>query len=224
MKRGYGRVSKGDGLSITAQTRALTRAGCKEVYCDRASGAIMERPKLQIVLSRLQPGDVLVVWRFDRLSRSLLSFAKILSRVEAARATLISLTEKMDTSTSSGRLQRNVIMSFAEHERDANSERTKEALNVARAAGRYPGRRPKLRPDQQAVHVATILSGEKTVPAAAHTAGVSVPTMNRYLKAARDAIIRKQNEGRSRRHGKTKQQKKTSVRGGGRRRRRDRAR
>ena len=175
---GCARVSKGDEQSTAAQRRALTDAGCARLFEEAASGGRWDRPHLHRMLDHLRPGDVVVVWKLDRLSRSLKDLLHILNKVEAAGADFRSLTEAIDTTTPSGRMMMQMVGSFAEFERAMIRERT-------RAAGRIGGRRPKLSPAQRGDVVENVVSGRKTAAQMARLYRVSQPTISRVLAAAR---------------------------------------
>ena len=147
---GYARVSKGEEQSNAGQHAALKRAGCRRVFEEAASGGRWDRPVLQAMLRQLRDGDVVVVWKLDRLSRSLTDLLPILERIEAAGAGLRSLTERIDTTTPAGRMMMPMVGRFAAFERAMIRERTSAGLAQARAEGRVGGRRRKLAPQQRA--------------------------------------------------------------------------
>ena len=131
MKIGYARVST-DKQTAVAQRRSLKGTGCERIVEEQASGA-KDRPQLVALLDSLEAGDTLAVWKFDRLGRSLPDLLDIVTRIEAKAAHLVSLTEQIDTSTSSGRMVFHVMGALAQFERDLISERTKAGLEAARA-------------------------------------------------------------------------------------------
>jgi len=141
---GYARVSTSE-QDCALQTDALTAAGCDRVFVETASGMKQDRPELQAALSALQPGDTLVVWRFDRLARSLRQLLETIERLEGNGMRFRSLTEAVDTSTSGGKLIFSVLGAIAEFERAIISERTKAGLEAARLRGRIGGRPRKVR-------------------------------------------------------------------------------
>src|SRR4051794_37268043 len=150
MLLGYARVSKSDDSQDTAaQVSALKSAGCKRVFEDKASGGRWDRPELHRLLDQLRDGDTLVVWKLDRLSRSLKDLLHILERVEAVGARFRSLTEAIDTAGPAGRMLMQMLGSFAEFERAMVRERTRAGLKAATARGRTGGRQPKLTPEQK---------------------------------------------------------------------------
>lgn len=146
---GYARVSTVD-QNLDLQGDALERAGCSEIYRDKASGrAKTGRPELAAALRALRPGDTLVVWRLDRLGRSLIDLVQIVNDLEKREIGLLSLTEQIDTTTAQGRLFLGFFASMAQYMRDMINENAAEGLKAARARGRVGGRRPKL--DAQAI-------------------------------------------------------------------------
>jgi DNA invertase Pin-like site-specific DNA recombinase len=186
---GYARVSKGDDQSTAAQKRALTEAGCERLFEDAASGGRWDRPQLQRMLDQLRTGDVVVVWKLDRLSRSLKDLLHILEKIESAGGGFRSLTESIDTTTPAGRMLMQMVGSFAEFERAMIRERTSAGLAEARAAGRIGGRRPKLSTAQRNDVVENVASGRKTAAEMARLYRVSEATISRIVAARRRAII-----------------------------------
>ena len=182
---GYARVSKGEDQSTTAQRRLLHQAGAEKVYEETMSGGRWDRPELGRLLDQLRPGDVVMVWKLDRLSRSLKDLLHLLERIEAAGAGFRSLTESIDTTTAAGRMLMQMLGSFAEYERAMVKERTTAGLAAARAEGRIGGRRPKLTSQQRADIVENVLSGRRTAAQMARLYGVSEPTVSRVLAAYR---------------------------------------
>jgi DNA invertase Pin-like site-specific DNA recombinase len=141
-KIGYARVST-DEQSL--QREALAAAGCEIIYEDKASGKNAARPELDNCLKALRPGDTLVVWRLDRLGRSLADLVTIVTHlVDERHIGFLSLQEQIETNSASGKLFFHVFAALAEFERNIISERTKAGLEAARARGRLGGRKPKL--------------------------------------------------------------------------------
>lgn len=138
---GYARVSTGD-QNAQAQSDALKAAGCSRVWVDTASGATTSRPQLDDLLENLRPGDTLVVWRLDRLGRSLRHLLETVEELAERDVGFRSLTESIDTTTSGGRLIFTIFGAIAEFERNLIRERTKIGLTAARARGRTGGRPP----------------------------------------------------------------------------------
>lgn len=185
MLLGYARVSTSEDQSTTAQVRALRDAGCGRVFEEVASGGRWNRPELHRLLDHLRPGDTLVVWKLDRLSRSLRDALTILERVEKSGAGFRSLTEAIDTTTPAGRMMAHMIGAFAEFERGMIRERTSAGLRQARAEGRIGGRRPKLVPRQREEIAESVLTGRKSAADMARLYGVSQATVSRIVTDAR---------------------------------------
>lgn len=178
---GYARVSKGDEQSNKAQARALTEAGCKRIFREEASGGRWERPELHRMLDQLRESDTIVVWKLDRLSRSLKDVLHIMERIETARAGFRSLTEAIDTTTPAGRMMMQMVGSFAEFERAMIRERTSAGLALARSEGRIGGRRKKLNPKKRLEIAESVLSGRKSAAEMARLYEISQPTVSRIV-------------------------------------------
>src|SRR5215203_1747156 len=139
MQIGYARVST-EEQTLNLQRDALTAAGCHRTYTDTASGAKAERPGLTEALDHCRPGDTLVVWRLDRLGRSLRHLIETVTALEARGVGFKSLTESIDTTSPGGKLIFHIFGALAEFERDLIRERTRAGLTAARARGRRGGR------------------------------------------------------------------------------------
>lgn len=163
---GYARVSRAEDQDTGPQIEALEAAGCRRIFEERASGGRWDRPELHRLLDRLTRGDVLVVWKLDRLSRSLKDLLLILERVEKAGAGFRSLTENIDSTTPSGRMMMHMLGSFAEFEREMVRERTQAGLRSARAQGRAGGRQSKLTTPQQDEVIAMLKAGRSAADVA----------------------------------------------------------
>jgi DNA invertase Pin-like site-specific DNA recombinase len=185
MQIGYARISRGDHQDLAAQLRTLSEAGCEKVYQEEASGADAARPQLKALIASLEAGDVLVVWKLDRLGRSLSDLLLTLAKIEAAGAGFRSVTEAIDTTTAAGRLMMHMVGAFAEFERAVIRERTMEGLETARRAGRHLGRKPKLKPSQKAEIVSMVAEGRGTPAHAAGLFNVSKATVKRVIAAHR---------------------------------------
>jgi DNA invertase Pin-like site-specific DNA recombinase len=177
---GYARVSTAD-QDLQVQIGALRGAGCDPIYQEKASGGRWDRPKLQRLLEGLRPQDVVVVWKLDRLSRSLKDLLGILERIDGAGAEFQSLTESIDTRTPAGRMMMQMLGSFAEFERAMLRERTQAGLESARRQGRIGGRRPKLTHRQQEEIVDMIISGTKSPAECARLFLVHPSTVSRLM-------------------------------------------
>lgn len=139
MKIGYARVST-DDQNLDLQRDALAAAGCERLFTDTASGAKVSRPGLAGAMAFARPGDVLTVWRLDRLGRSLSELVRVVGELQTAGIGFESLTERIDTSTAAGELVFHVFGSIAQFERRLMIERTQAGLTAARARGRKGGR------------------------------------------------------------------------------------
>jgi len=183
MMIGYARVSTDDQHTAT-QVMALKAAGCERIFREKASGGRWDRPELHRLLDQLRKGDVLVVWKLDRLSRSLRDVLIIMERLGEAGAEFRSLTEAIDTTTSAGRMMMQMVGAFAEFERAMLRERTKAGLDAARREGRTGGRRRKLSDQQQSEIRKMVSSGGKTAAEAARLFKVHPATVSRLLARA----------------------------------------
>lgn len=145
---GYARVSTVE-QSLDLQISALQAAGCSELFTDHGvSGADFRRPGLRKALRHMSAGDMLVVWRLDRLGRSLVDLIQTVNSLSQRGCDFRSLNERIDTSSSGGRLLFHVMGAMAEFERSIISERTKAGMEAAKARGARIGRRPSMTPDQ----------------------------------------------------------------------------
>ena len=188
MLLGYARVSKSDSQETAPQMRALRDAGCTKLFEEAASGGRWERPELHKMLDQLRAGDTLVVWKLDRLSRSLKDLLTILERVDAVGAKFRSLTESIDTSGPAGRMLMQMLGSFAEFERAMIRERTRAGLYEARARGRVPGRKPKVTAEQQKEIIEAVSSGRKTAAEVARLFKLHRGTISRIVSKARAGL------------------------------------
>jgi len=177
---GYARVSTNDQETAT-QVAALKAAGCERIYREKASGGRWDRPELHRLLDQLRKSDVLVVWKLDRLSRSLRDVLTIMEQLSEAGAGFRSLTEAIDTTTPAGRMMMQMVGAFAEFERAMLRERTKAGLDSARQEGRIGGRCPKLSPQQQAEIRKMVSKGHKTAADAARLFRIHPATVCRLL-------------------------------------------
>lgn len=179
-KIGYARVSIDDQ---NLQRDALAAAGCKIIYEDKACGKNAARPELDNCLKALQPGDTLVVWRLDRLGRSLTDLVKVVTYlVDERRIGFLSLQEQIETNSASGKLVFHVFAALAEFERNLISERTKSGLEAARARGRLGGRKPKLQQKDLREIRALLKDGSIPVSDVARRYGVSRTTIYNHVE------------------------------------------
>ncbi|MFB2706479.1 MULTISPECIES: recombinase family protein [Marinobacter] len=181
---GYARVST-DDLNLNLQRDALDQAGCEQIFKDQLSGAKAERPGLHQALQYARTGDTIVVWRLDRLSRSLKDLIEMVTLLESKGIGLKSLQEAIDTSSSSGKLIFHIFGALAEFERNLIRERTQAGLQAARARGRKGGRPKSLSKDKQALAVKLYDEKEHTVDQICEMMGISKPTLYKYIKAAK---------------------------------------
>src|SRR5512135_2162697 len=178
---GYARVSTAD-QTLTLQQGTLTQAGCERIFTDTASGSRADRPGLDEALDFARPGDTLVVWRLDRLGRSLRHLIDAVATLAERGIGLKSLQEQIDTTTSGGKLVFHVFGALAEFERDVIRERTQAGLVAARARGRLGGRPRAL--DPRKAQIAQALYHDKTNSIAdiCRTLHISRATLYRYMK------------------------------------------
>lgn len=184
---GYARVSTAD-QHPELQQDALAEVGCSRVFTDKASGRLAERPQLEAALGYLREGDTLVVWRLDRLGRSVKHLVQVIGDLQDRGVGFRSLTESIDTSTPAGRLMANVFASLAEFEADLIRERTMAGLAAARARGRKGGRKSLMTAKKVQIARQMHDAGASTVAEIAQTIGVSRATVYRHL-APQDGSI-----------------------------------
>ncbi|HCM1919231.1 TPA: recombinase family protein [Salmonella enterica subsp. salamae serovar 28:r:e,n,z15] len=183
MMIGYARVSAQD-QNLDLQTEALTRAGCEKIYEDKISGVRVERPGLTRALEMLREGDTLVVWKLDRLGRSVKQLVDMVGELHKQGIQFKSLTDAIDTGTPAGRFFFHVMASLAEMERELIIERTRAGLDAAKQLGRKGGRKPKMTSSKIESAKKLLASG---IPPrdVAKDLGVSVPTLYRWLPASK---------------------------------------
>ena len=171
--------------SFDLQADALTKAGCEKLYQDVGSGARTDRPELNALLNDLRAGDVLVVWKLDRLGRSLKHLVELVAQLMEREIGLRSLNDPVDTTTAQGRLVFNIFASLAEFERELIRERTQAGLSAARARGRNGGRPKGLSEKAESTSraaAALYKEGELSVKAIAGHLGISKSTLYAYLR------------------------------------------
>ncbi len=184
MKVGYARVST-NNQNLELQIDALEKAGCEKIYRDIASGARTERPSLNEMVNNLRPGDVLVIWKLDRLGRSLNHLIGLVNDLIEKKIGLQSLNDPIDTTTAQGRLSFNLFASLAEFERDLIRERTQAGLSAARARGRNGGRPKGLPKKAEATACAAetlYKEGVLTVDEISKKLGIAKSTLYSYLR------------------------------------------
>ena len=184
---GYARVSTQD-QNPELQIDALNQSGCERIFKEKASGAKRDRPELNAALDFVREGDTIVVWKLDRLARSLKQLIETVEELESRGIGLKSLTESIDTGTSGGRLVFHIFGALAEFERSIIRERTVAGLQAARARGRVGGRPKALTEDDVAAARAMLKQPDITVKDIAERLNVSVATFYRYFPAARAVI------------------------------------
>lgn len=179
---GYARVSTLD-QNLELQRKALTQAGCQKIFEDKVSGHRAERPGLSQALEILREGDSLVVWKLDRLGRSVKHLIDFVSTLAKQGVQFKSLTDAIDTSTPSGHFFFHVMASLAEMERELIVERTRAGLEMARQLGRRGGRKRKMT-DSKINSAKKLLASGIPPKDVAKNLGVSIPTLYRWLPAS----------------------------------------
>jgi DNA invertase Pin-like site-specific DNA recombinase len=177
---GYERVST-DDQNLALQHDALQAAGCEKIFADKMSGAKADRPGLKEAFEFARKGDTLVVWRLDRLGRSLKDLMALVEGLELRQIGFCSLQESIDTTSSGGKLIFHMFGALAEFERNLMRERTQAGLQAARARGRKGGRQPKLTPQQIDVGRSLAADPKRSVSSICKHLGISRPTYYRYL-------------------------------------------
>lgn len=183
MKIAYCRVST-DDQNLDLQKDELKRAGCERFFSDVASGGKFDRPGLNEALTFLREGDTLVVWRLDRLGRSLKELISTVSTLQERGIGFQSLRESIDTTTPGGKLIFHVFGALAEFERDLIRERTNAGLASARARGRLGGRPKALDPTTSKIAASLLASRDSSVAEICKTLGISKATLYRNAKSA----------------------------------------
>jgi len=179
---GYARVSTQD-QNLDLQTEALTKAGCKKIFTDKISGSRAERPGLTKALEMLREGDTLIVWKLDRLGRSVKNLVDLVGELHKQGIQFKSLTDAIDTGTPSGRFFFHVMASLAEMERELTVERTRAGLEVARQLGRKGGRKRQMT-DSKIESAKKLLASGIPPRDVATNLGISVPTLYRWIPAS----------------------------------------
>ena len=186
MKIGYARVSTQD-QKLELQTDALLQHGCEQIFKEKKSGKNKERPELEKMISQLRSGDTVVVWKLDRLGRSLRDLIDLVAEFKERGVDFVSLQDGINTATATGRFTFNIFASLAEFEREIIRERTKAGLDAAKARGRMGGRPAGLSKEAQGkAKSAKILydSKLKTVEEIAKQLGIGRATCYRYIDYA----------------------------------------
>lgn len=186
---GYARVST-DDQNLNLQRDALNLSGCDQIFEDQLSGAKAERPGLLEALKYARSGDTLVVWRLDRLSRSLKDLIEMVAKLDERGVGLKSLHESVDTSSTSGKLIFHIFGALAEFERNLIRERTQAGLIAARARGRKGGRPKALNQDKQALAVRLYDEQKHTVNQICELMEISKPTLYKYIETAKSTVLK----------------------------------
>jgi DNA invertase Pin-like site-specific DNA recombinase len=181
---GYARVSTQD-QNPALQLDALKRGGCEKTFTEKASGAQRDRPELKAALDFMRRGDTLVVWKLDRLARSIRQLIETIEDLEKRGIGFRSLTEAIDTTTSGGRLVFHIFAGLAEFERSIIQERTRAGLAAARERGRLGGRPPALSKEDLSAAKALLRDPAITVEQVAGRLGVAPSTLYRHLPGGR---------------------------------------
>lgn len=186
---GYARVSTQD-QNLDLQITALKEAGCQKIFTEKASGAQRDRPELMAAMNYIRPGeDVLVVWKLDRLARSLKQLIETVEKFEMQKIGLLSLTESINTTTSGGRLIFHIFASLAEFERSIIRERTMAGLRAAKEHGRIGGRPSALKEKDLAVARTLLQDASITVEEVAKRMQVAPSTLYRYFQGGRSSLV-----------------------------------
>jgi DNA invertase Pin-like site-specific DNA recombinase len=183
MKIGYARISTQD-QNLHLQRDALINAGCEKTFEDTASGAKDDRPGLATALDFARPGDTLIVWKLDRLGRSLKQLIETINQLQAKRVGFASVQENIDTTTPGGKLVFHVFGALAEFERELIRERTNAGLKAARARGRKGGRPRSMTPQQVAMAQRLLDDPTLSIATICQTMKISAPTLYRHCVPA----------------------------------------
>src|SRR5438105_2874712 len=178
---GYARVSTQD-QTLDLQKDALENIGCSKIFTDTASGAKAERPGLTEALAYVRAGDTLVVWRLDRLGRSLKHLIETITSLNNRKIGFKSITENIDTTTSGGKLIFHIFGALAEFERDIIRERTNAGLEAARSRGRLGGRPKALNSKKASIAQALYRDKNNSITDICKTLNISRATLYRYIK------------------------------------------
>jgi len=185
---GYARVST-DDQHLALQHDSLQKAGCEKVFSDQQSGVATERPGLTSLFESLRPGDTLVIWRLDRLGRSLKHLIQLVEQLDQRKVGLKSLQENIDTTTSGGRLVFHLFGALAEFERTLIRERTQAGVNAARARGRQGGRPKLLETNKRDLAIRLHRERQHSIAEICTMMGISKSTLYNYLaESSIDAI------------------------------------
>ncbi|OCG28970.1 DNA invertase [Gilliamella sp. HK2] len=182
LKIGYARVSTHD-QDLELQIHELKKYGCNKIFTDKISGSKMERPGFNEALAFLREGDILVVWKLDRLGRTMKGLIDLIENLEKRKIDICSLTDNINTKGSTGRFFFHIMAAFAVMERELNRERTRAGLEAARRAGKKGGR-PKLMTTKKIKAAQKLLADGMPAKEVAQIINVSLPTLYRYCPAS----------------------------------------
>ncbi len=185
---GYARVSTLD-QNLDLQINALKAAGCENIFTEKASGAQRERPELKAALSYMRNGDTLIVWKLDRLARSIKQLMETIEDLEQRSIGFKSLTECMDTTTSGGKLIFHIFASLAEFERSLIKERTRAGLASAKLLGKVGGRPKSLNAHDLKIAKTLLTDPSITFSEVAERIKVNVSTLYRYFPGGREQLV-----------------------------------
>jgi len=185
---GYSRVSKAFDQDSSLQTKALKESGVEKFYEETASGGRWNRPQLQAMLGQLRKDDIIVVWKLDRLSRSLKDLLHIMETLKEKGAGFKSITEAIDTTSPAGVMFMQIIGSFAEFERAMIRERTNAGLSIAKSEGRIGGRKFKLDSLQKKEAIEMLTNEKKAASHIARVFKVSPSTISRLIQMQNNSL------------------------------------
>lgn len=193
MDIGYARVST-DDQRLDLQLAAFERSGITHIHTDKMSGRTMNRPGLERALAAIRPGDTLVVWRLDRLGRSLLELSEIAARLKREKIGLRSLTESFDTSSALGEMMFGLLGVFAQFESNLLRERTVAGIDAARARGSLIGRKPKLSAEDVTAMANVVANTSRPLGLIAQDYGISKTALYGYIPGGRQGLRKRRAE------------------------------
>lgn len=193
---GYCRVSTSD-QNLTLQKDELKKFGCSKIYEDVASGAKAARVGLEAAIDFAREGDTLVIWKLDRLGRSLRDLIEIVNRLEQSGVSFVCITQNIDTRTPNGKLFFHIFGALAEYERELIRERTKAGLSAARARGRTGGRKPAMNEEQIEQARAMMNNPKLKVKSIIKTLGISKATLYKYVPMGKSAAMEKKSSSKA---------------------------
>ena len=191
MKIGYARVSTAD-QNLDLQFNALTEYGCTTIYQEKISGKSADRPELKKLLENLRKGDQVVVWKLDRLGRSLRDLVDLVALFHEKDVNFISMHDHIDTTTATGRFTFNIFASLAEFEREIIRERTKAGLEAAKARGKKGGRPSGLSPKNMQIALTAVDlhdTGKYSILEVAKRLKLPIATCYRYIRYAKESKV-----------------------------------